>query len=151
MNPSLLAFPCLKPFSFVQCFPWFLKQPAKPIPGHCWKFFDFSPSKDSSMCKSPNCWKSLLFFDLGHGLFPPCSQVSRVLVELCQLGVKVLLDSWAFLLGPMLVTYQTFTCTSYSIVLISTQDKWWSDKDFEWVFWCVSAWHQFSCYACLYL
>ena len=51
-----------EPFFFVQCLPWFLKQPARPIPVRCWKFFDFSPSKDSSMCKSPNRWS--LFFPL---------------------------------------------------------------------------------------
>ena len=49
-----------EPFFFVQCLPWFFKQPARPIPRRCWKFFDFSPSKDSSICKWPNRWKRLL-------------------------------------------------------------------------------------------
>jgi len=57
---QLASLPFLKPFSFVQCLPWLLRHPATPIPGHCWRFFDFSPSKDSSMCKSPDHWKRLL-------------------------------------------------------------------------------------------
>ena len=66
-----------EPFFFVQCLPWFLKQPARPIPGRYWKFLDFSPSKDSSMCKWPNRWSAFFLLLWPWARSPPTMNSSE--------------------------------------------------------------------------
>ena len=55
----------------------FLRQPAKLIPEHCWKFFDFSPSKDSSMCKWPNRWSAFFLLLWPWARSPPTMNSSE--------------------------------------------------------------------------